>query len=171
MPTPVTAIPGIGPATADLLGKHGFTSAESIAETSVEKLSLVPGFGEIRAVNTIKAAADAVSSEPAAATKAEAASTDEPKTKTKKEKAEKEKSELQKQETELENRISTLDESRDAAEIAAVSFHAQLRLAVSHSWLSSRATSRCGSGFAMLCCAAPSCWVVNVAQSSGGWFG
>ena len=86
-------------------------------------------------------------------------------------KAEKEKSELQKQETELENRISTLDESRDAAEIAAVSFHAQLRLAVSHSWLSSRATSRCGSGFAMLCCAAPSCWVVNVAQSSGGWFG
>ena len=92
MPTPVTAIPGIGPATADLLGKNGFTSAESIAETSVEKLSLVPGFGEIRAANTIKAAADAVSSEPAAATKGEAASTDEPKTKTKKEKAEKEKS-------------------------------------------------------------------------------
>ena len=91
MPTPVTAIPGIGPSTADLLGKHGFTSAESIAETSVEKLSLVPGFGEIRAANTIKAAADAVGAEPVAATKAKPASTDNPETKAKKGKASKKK--------------------------------------------------------------------------------
>ena len=57
MSTPITAIPGIGASTADLLANHGFKSAESIAATSVENLSLVPGFGEIRSANTIKAAA------------------------------------------------------------------------------------------------------------------
>ena len=57
MSTPITAIPGIGASTAELLANHGFKSAESIASTSVENLSLVPGFGEIRSANTIKAAA------------------------------------------------------------------------------------------------------------------
>lgn len=74
MPTPVTAISGIGPATAELLANHGFKTAESIAKTTTEKLSLVPGFGEIRSANTIKAAQEslgAVGEEPAAATKPE----------------------------------------------------------------------------------------------------
>ena len=66
MPTPVTAISGIGPATAELLANHGFKTAESIANTTTEKLSLVPGFGEIRSANTIKAAIEAVGAEPAA---------------------------------------------------------------------------------------------------------
>ena len=63
MSTPITAIPGIGASTADLLANHGFKSAESIATTSVENLSLVPGFGEIRAANTIKAAAGLLATE------------------------------------------------------------------------------------------------------------
>ena len=66
MPTPVTAISGIGPATAELLANHGFKTAESIANTTTEKLSLVPGFGEIRSADTIKAAIEAVGAEPAA---------------------------------------------------------------------------------------------------------
>jgi hypothetical protein len=64
MSTPITAIPGIGASTADLLANHGFKSAESIAATSVENLSLVPGFGEIRSANTIKAAADLLGTTP-----------------------------------------------------------------------------------------------------------
>lgn len=63
MSTPITAIPGIGASTADLLANHGFKSAESIASTSVENLSLVPGFGEIRSANTIKAAAGLLATE------------------------------------------------------------------------------------------------------------
>ena len=63
MSTPITAIPGIGASTADLLANHGFKSAESIAATSVENLSLVPGFGEIRSANTIKAAAGLLATE------------------------------------------------------------------------------------------------------------
>ena len=63
MSTPITAIPGIGASTAELLANHGFKSAESIASTSVENLSLVPGFGEIRSANTIKAAAGLLGTE------------------------------------------------------------------------------------------------------------
>ena len=63
MSTPITAIPGIGASTAELLANHGFKSAESIASTSVENLSLVPGFGEIRSANTIKAAAGLLATE------------------------------------------------------------------------------------------------------------
>ena len=83
MSTPITAIPGIGASTADLLANHGFKSAESIASTSVENLSLVPGFGEIRSANTIKAAAGLLG-------------TENPQEKAKKEKVKKEKTEKEK---------------------------------------------------------------------------
>ena len=87
MPTPVPAISGIGPSTADLLSNHGFKTAESIAKTTVEKLSLVPGFGEIRSANTIKAAAEAIGAE---TTKSEPEA-EKPKAKPKKEKSGKDK--------------------------------------------------------------------------------
>lgn len=83
MSTPITAIPGIGASTADLLANHGFKSAESIASTSVENLSLVPGFGEIRSANTIKAAAGLLA-------------TENPQEKAKKEKVKKEKTKKEK---------------------------------------------------------------------------
>ena len=87
MSTPITAIPGIGASTAELLANHGFKSAESIASTSVENLSLVPGFGEIRSANTIKAAAGLLA-------------TENPQEKAKKEKLKKEK--LKKEKTKKE---------------------------------------------------------------------
>ena len=83
MSTPITAIPGIGASTAELLANHGFKSAESIASTSVENLSLVPGFGEIRSANTIKAAAGLLA-------------TENPQEKAKKEKVKKEKTKKEK---------------------------------------------------------------------------
>lgn len=60
MPTALTSISGIGPAAAELLKQHGFKSAEAIAKATVEQLSAVPGFGEIRSKNTIKAASELV---------------------------------------------------------------------------------------------------------------
>jgi transcription termination factor NusA len=49
MSTPLTNVKGIGPATANALADAGITTAEKLAATSVEKLTAVPGFGELRA--------------------------------------------------------------------------------------------------------------------------
>ena len=60
MPTALTSISGIGPAAAEVLKQHGFKSAEAVAKASVEQLSAVPGFGEIRSQSTINAAIELV---------------------------------------------------------------------------------------------------------------
>lgn len=60
MKTPVTDVTGIGPHTAKLLNEHGFSSAESLAATTTEKLSEVPGFGPLRAQRVIDAAKDVI---------------------------------------------------------------------------------------------------------------
>lgn len=66
MPRALTNISGIGPAAAEVLKQHGFRSAEGIAKATIEELSQVPGFGAIRAENTIKAAIEVTgSSQPA----------------------------------------------------------------------------------------------------------
>ena len=50
MPDPkLTQISGIGPATAALLEAAGFTSVETVANSSVAKLAKVRGFGPARA--------------------------------------------------------------------------------------------------------------------------
>ena len=49
-------ITGIGPAAAQTLMDHGFKTVKSIADTTIEKLSAVPGFSVIRAQKTIDAA-------------------------------------------------------------------------------------------------------------------
>ncbi len=56
MKTPITDIPGIGPATAEALAAGGFVSAEAIANSDVASLSSVPGFGPVRSERTIAAA-------------------------------------------------------------------------------------------------------------------
>lgn len=64
MSTPLTTIRGIGPAAAAILQSHGFDSAETVAATTIEKLSEVPGFGAIRAKTVIDAASEVVPAEP-----------------------------------------------------------------------------------------------------------
>ena len=56
MATPLTEIPGIGPSTAEILQAQGFDSAETLAASTVEKVSEVPGFGTLRATAVIRAA-------------------------------------------------------------------------------------------------------------------
>ena len=56
MATPLTEIPGIGPSTAEILQTQGFDSAETLAASTVEKVSEVPGFGSLRASAVIRAA-------------------------------------------------------------------------------------------------------------------
>ncbi|MDZ4729914.1 MAG: helix-hairpin-helix domain-containing protein [Xanthomonadales bacterium] len=58
MATSILKISGIGPATAATLADFGFKTAETLAAAKVDQLSLVPGFGAIRAQSTI---ADAMS--------------------------------------------------------------------------------------------------------------
>ena len=58
MNSAITDITGIGPAAATALAEHGFTSLKSIATTTVEKLSAVPGFSEARAAKVIVSAAE-----------------------------------------------------------------------------------------------------------------
>ena len=69
-------------------------------------------------------------------------------------KAEQEKRELLSQETQLEETISSLDESRDSARIAAVSFCSQLRLTV-HLMRASDLVQHRGVALVLLCCAVP----------------
>ena len=56
MATSIVSVKGIGPSTAAVLAKHGFKSAEELADASVEQLGQVPGFGAARAKITITAA-------------------------------------------------------------------------------------------------------------------
>lgn len=52
----ITQISGIGAKTADIMAGHGFESIESIAGSTIEKISVVPGFGQVRAAAIIAAA-------------------------------------------------------------------------------------------------------------------
>ena len=52
----LTAIPGIGPATARTLADAGYSTVKAVAKTSENKLSKVPGFGNARAAAVIAAA-------------------------------------------------------------------------------------------------------------------
>ena len=54
MPTFITSVPGIGGVTAAVLSKHGFKTAEDLADASPEALAAVPGFGEQRAAVVIE---------------------------------------------------------------------------------------------------------------------
>jgi hypothetical protein len=51
-------ITGIGPAAANTLGEHGFSSLKSLARASVEQVATVPGFSTLRAQKAIAAAAE-----------------------------------------------------------------------------------------------------------------
>ena len=62
MATALTDIPGIGPSTAEILQAQGFDSAETLAASTVEKVSEVPGFGTLRATAVIRAANELIGS-------------------------------------------------------------------------------------------------------------
>lgn len=59
----ILAVRGIGPATAELLAKHGFNTAEDLATGKVKELAAVKGFSDIRAAQVITAAKALMSSE------------------------------------------------------------------------------------------------------------
>jgi NAD-dependent DNA ligase len=61
MNSAITDIPGIGPAAAKTLMENGFKSLREIADTTIDKLAAVPGFGSIRAGRVIKAANEVLS--------------------------------------------------------------------------------------------------------------
>ena len=54
----ISDVRGLGPATVNVLAEAGFRTVASLANTSIEKLSATPDFGEARAASTIKAAAE-----------------------------------------------------------------------------------------------------------------
>lgn len=56
METLNTAVTGIGPSAAAVLTKHGFDSAEALANSLIKALVKVPGFGPVRAATIQKAA-------------------------------------------------------------------------------------------------------------------
>lgn len=60
MDTPLTNIPGIGEATAEILGEHGYKNCEDIAKATPEELAEVHGFGVVRAQRVIAMAQDLV---------------------------------------------------------------------------------------------------------------
>ncbi len=91
MTSKVTNISGIGSATATILSEHKFKTVISIAQTTVEKLSAVPGFSTARASNAIDAAkqllaATTSSSDAGADTSMNTSSSNAKSTKSKKEK-------------------------------------------------------------------------------------
>jgi len=49
-------IPGIGPAAVETLAEHGIRSLADLANSSVDKITPVPGFSEARAVRVLAAA-------------------------------------------------------------------------------------------------------------------
>lgn len=53
MPTFLTLVKGIGPATAEKLATAGLATAEDLAATTPEQLGALPGFGEFRAKQVI----------------------------------------------------------------------------------------------------------------------
>jgi hypothetical protein len=79
-------IVGIGPAAADTLAENGFRTLRSLARTTVEKLSAVPGFSEARAERVIAAAAELL---PAPAAPAPTGDTEKPAKEAKKDKKDK----------------------------------------------------------------------------------
>jgi len=52
----LTEVKGIGPSTAGALSEHGISSAEDLAQATVEAIAAVPGFSQARAVSMKKAA-------------------------------------------------------------------------------------------------------------------
>jgi NAD-dependent DNA ligase len=82
----ITDITGIGPAAANALSEHGFSSLRALARASVAQVSVVPGFSTARAEKVIAAAAE-LQATPEAET---AAASDKPK-KDRKEKKKKDK--------------------------------------------------------------------------------
>ena len=56
MAASIEVISGIGPAMADMLRSNGFTSVEDLANSSVEALVDLPGFGPARARQIIRQA-------------------------------------------------------------------------------------------------------------------
>lgn len=54
----VTNVAGIGPSTAALLTEHGIESAEALANSPLERLLSIPGFGPARAQSVLAAAAE-----------------------------------------------------------------------------------------------------------------
>jgi hypothetical protein len=51
-------IVGIGPAAASTLAEYGYRTLASLARTSIDKLTEVPGFSEARATKVIAAASE-----------------------------------------------------------------------------------------------------------------
>jgi len=51
-------ITGIGPAAAEALAEHRIRTVATLARASVEKVSTVPGFSEVRATRVIAAATE-----------------------------------------------------------------------------------------------------------------
>ncbi len=73
MPTPITAVSGIGATTAADLAAQGINSAEDLANAPLDRIVAVKGFGPARAEQIKQAAADALkpaADEPAKAEKA-----------------------------------------------------------------------------------------------------
>ncbi|HKA53616.1 MAG TPA: transcription termination factor NusA [Candidatus Binatia bacterium] len=62
----LTAVPGIGDVTAELLYQNGFKSAEEVAEADVEALLDVEGLGQEKATAILQAARDHVAAKAAA---------------------------------------------------------------------------------------------------------
>ena len=63
MSIPFTNISGIGPSIADALSKNGFHTINDLAAADVDTLCAIPGFGPIKAKNTIAAAAKMVTAD------------------------------------------------------------------------------------------------------------
>ncbi|CAA6679775.1 MULTISPECIES: helix-hairpin-helix domain-containing protein [unclassified Lentimonas] len=58
MIVPLTDITGIGPSIAIALSKNGFKTINDLAKADVDALCAIPGFGPVKAKNTIAAAAN-----------------------------------------------------------------------------------------------------------------
>jgi transcription termination factor NusA len=58
----VTAVAGIGPATAKILAENGITTAEALAAVALDQLTSIPGFSEARAKTAIAAAKTSIES-------------------------------------------------------------------------------------------------------------
>jgi len=66
----VIEIAGIGQATSAVLTKHGFKTVADVASTSVDSLSVVPGFANSRSLQTIKKAKELLQAVNVSASKA-----------------------------------------------------------------------------------------------------
>ncbi|WP_419661761.1 uncharacterized protein Dvar_21940 [Desulfosarcina variabilis str. Montpellier] len=61
MPTPLTRVKGIGPASAEKLTSAGIPTAEALAAATPEQVAAVPGFGPLRAGQILENARLAIS--------------------------------------------------------------------------------------------------------------